>query len=440
MNIKTLHVQNFKNFEDKTLEFSKQFNLFIGDNGTGKSTLIDALAVAASTFLEGLDGVKARTIKPFEVRLTSFVSGQSYTQERQFPSMITASGEVLGQSLEWTRTREATHGRTTRKAAKRLQNLAKSAQEDVRAGKAITLPVVAQYTTARLWLERREQRDTDQQRSLFDVIESNPADRSRLAGYTDALEIATNRQRLLRWFAQQELASLQSKKPIAVFEAARKAMISCVEGCSALWFDVSRQDIIVTIHDRTLPWGMLSDGQRNMLTMVADIAHRMAVLNPHLLENATLETPGVVLIDELDLHLHPRWQRHVVEDLRKTFPSVQFFATSHSPFIVQSLRPGELIDLNETPGAAEYQDKSIEDIVELVMDVPLPQMSERKQDMLETAKKYYEVLEQARGVEGPELEGLKARLDELSTPFSEDPAYQAFLEMERVAALGKKAK
>jgi predicted ATP-binding protein involved in virulence len=171
-----------------------------------------------------------------------------------------------------------------------------------------------------------------------------------------------------------------------------------------------------------------------MLAMVADIAYRAALLNPHLGERAAEQTPGIVLIDELDLHLHPKWQRRVVEDLRTTFPQVQFVATTHSPFIIQSLRPGELINLEE-PTQSGPPSQSIEDIAEQVMGVEVPQRSERYQKMMEAAEEYYRVLQEARATTSPEQrESLKLRLDELSAPFSDNVAYHAFLRMEREAA------
>jgi len=79
--------------------------------------------------------------------------------------------------------------------------------------------------------------------------------------------------------------------------------------------------------------------------MVADIAFRMSLLNPQLKEKASLLTPGVVLIDELDLHLHPKWQWKIVEDLKRTFPKVQFIATTHAPIIISSCKNGEIINI-----------------------------------------------------------------------------------------------
>jgi predicted ATP-binding protein involved in virulence len=108
--------------------------------------------------------------------------------------------------------------------------------------------------------------------------------------------------------------------------------------------------------------------------MAADIAIRCATLNPQLGENAARETPGVVLIDEVDLHLHPRWQRRVVDDLLRSFPKIQFFGTTHSPFIIQSLRPieGVLLLNLDNPQAGDFTNKSVEDITEEVQGVELP--------------------------------------------------------------------
>ena len=83
---------------------------------------------------------------------------------------------------------------------------------------------------------------------------------------------------------------------------------------------------------RSLPFDFLSDGMRNFVAMMADIAHRCVLLNPQLQDRALTETSGVVLIDELDLHLHPAWQKKVLNSLLTIFPKIQFIITTHSPF------------------------------------------------------------------------------------------------------------
>ncbi len=86
----------------------------------------------------------------------------------------------------------------------------------------------------------------------------------------------------------------------------------------------------------------LSDGQLILLTLVGDLAKRVAILNPHLGHEGLRKTPGVVTIDELDLHLHPKWQRRIIHDLKNTFPSLQFIATTHSPQLIGEAHPDEI--------------------------------------------------------------------------------------------------
>ncbi len=83
----------------------------------------------------------------------------------------------------------------------------------------------------------------------------------------------------------------------------------------------------------------LSDGFRSILSMVADLAYRMVRLNPQLGEKAITNTPGVVLIDEIDMHLHPLWQQTVLLDMQRAFPQIQFIVTTHSPQVISSVPP-----------------------------------------------------------------------------------------------------
>jgi predicted ATP-binding protein involved in virulence len=89
---------------------------------------------------------------------------------------------------------------------------------------------------------------------------------------------------------------------------------------------------------------------------VAEIAWKAAILNPHLGADAAKKTPGIVLIDEVDLHLHPRWQHRVLRDLRTTFPEMQFIVTTHSPQIISTAEAGwlRILDGGEEPRLVEH--------------------------------------------------------------------------------------
>ena len=102
-----------------------------------------------------------------------------------------------------------------------------------------------------------------------------------------------------------------------------------------------------------------------VLSVIADIAKRLSMANPDSLN--PLEEEAVILIDELDLHLHPKWQKEIVADLKRTFPNSQFIVSTHSPFIVQSLDADELFDIKIMQYAEEegnYRGWSIEAIQE----------------------------------------------------------------------------
>jgi len=149
-----------------------------------------------------------------------------------------------------------------------------------------------------------------------------------------------------------------------------------------MWFDGERSELVLSIEGRAQPFGNLSAGQRMMLALVADIAIKAVTQNNYLVPEDTLarsngalpdvlaETPGVVLIDELDVHLHPRWQRRVATDLKSTFPKIQFVCTTHSPQVIGEVAPEEIRMLDEAAlGRAPAQSYGLDSnvILELVM-------------------------------------------------------------------------
>lgn len=120
--------------------------------------------------------------------------------------------------------------------------------------------------------------------------------------------------------------------------------------------------------------------------MIADIAYRMAVLNPFLLGSILEETPGIVLIDEIDLHLHPLWQQRILNDLRRIFPKVQFIVTTHAPSVIHSVKKENLLILADNaaayPPACEVYGSDANEILESVMGARkrLPEIQEMFQE------------------------------------------------------------
>lgn len=429
MYISSLVAKNFKGFSRFECQFPRPFSLLIGENASGKTSVLDALSVGLGALFLEMNGGKQRPILPSEIRRARVESGQTTNMEPQIPASVTCAGTLAGEALRWTRCKKRLEARTSRKQALALCEVAARLQDAVQRGEPVTLPVIAYFGTGRLWLQKRD-RDAADSRLI-----------SRLRGYIDCLDPASSPKLLFQWWAEREWEEYQRKEELLTLRAVKQAIQLCLSGegdtaqIQEVRYDARDNEVVARFGDgRTLLFSQLSDGYRNVLGMVADLSYRAAVLNPHLAADAAQKTPGVVLIDEIDLHLHPRWQRRVVGDLRRAFPALQFIATTHSPFIVQSVAPDEVINLDGR-ATLDQAERSIEDIAEHDMGVASPQRSARYRQMLEAARAYYTVLQDAKATAAPEERTrLKARLDELSLPFSDNPAYHAFLEMERITA------
>jgi len=337
MRIDDLTITNFDGFEHRTFSFSPQFTLLVGDNASGKTSVLDALAVAVGSWFLGLRGQEASPgITPDEVRMAAHPHLDSYTFEKQFPSRIECTGAVMGQRIRWARELQHEGGRTTTVNAKAISEVAADAEKRVRAGEDVTLPLICAYGTERLWFEKAHYA----RRAGADGTRRKP---SRLDGYRDSFNFTIQETALIDWIRDQTTASLQLQKDTVALSVVKGAITACVDGTEAVYYDGRYKDLVV-LRDQDGPQLLmnLSDGQRIMLTLVGDLAVRAAILNPHLANAALRETPGVVMIDELDLHLHPRWQRRVIHDLKATFPSLQFITTTHSPQLIGEAQPAEI--------------------------------------------------------------------------------------------------
>ena len=133
------------------------------------------------------------------------------------------------------------------------------------------------------------------------------------------------------------------------------------------------------------------------------------------------------MIDEIDLYLHPHWQKHVLQDLTTAFPMIQFIVSTHSPFIVQSLRAGQLVSFdNDVLTTGEPFRESLEDITSERMGLQQNTRSRRFNEMVEVASRLFEATDNGSA----NKEQLKDRLNEIEAEFSDDPAYLALIKTE----------
>lgn len=338
MTLETLIVRNFRCFADAQFEFRPQFNLLIGDNGSGKTSVLEAIAVGVASWFLGIPGYDSKTMENGHVRVRPVSFGDTTLLERQYPVSIACSGQVMDQFVHWSREVNGPNGSTRHAGAATLKALATEVQAKVRAGEGVSLPLIAYYSTKRLWVNPREVDRAD---------DNGPQEfRERFDGYRFSVDDRINVKELLTWLRRERYLALEAGADSLAFAAVKGAIVDCTDGCLHAEYSVKEQSMMLTFngHDE-LPFHLLSDGQRSMVAMVADLARKAVTLNPHLGISAPRETKGVVMIDEIDLHLHPRWQRKVVESLKRTFPLLQFFATTHSPQVIGETPPDEILIL-----------------------------------------------------------------------------------------------
>ena len=428
MRINRLTVRNFRNFTEKTIEFHPQFTVLVGDNGSGKTAVLDALRIGAGSYLLGIPSAHAPSIKREHVRREARRTGEFSTFEPVVPSEVHCEGNVHVTELCWHRKLASYKGRTTRIGLRDLRrNVDRRIQENE---PDMTFPLILSYDTSRLWIEPSM---TKQTRS---AVRSPLGKLSRFEAYRNCLHPATSSEFLRGWSKKMALIGLQERQELDSLQTVYSAIAGCVEGVERALYDFELDDIALDFEggDR-YPFSFLSDGHRSMTALAADIAMRCVQLNPHLKGDAPNGTDGVVLIDGLDLHLHPNWQRRIVGDLTSFFPKLQFVVTTHSPFIVQSLDRQGLVNLSEEGILEEKKEpRSVEDIAEEAMGVDVPQRSQLFLKKEAAAHKYYEILDRLDD-DHPDVVKAKQELDEIEGRFMDDPAFAAFLKLRRAAAV-----
>lgn len=425
MRINQLNIKNFRGYESLSVNFQSNFNLIIGDNGSGKTALLQALTIAMSGYFLGIRNVASKGILKNDVRIATY----EYSEEYQFPVEVGATGLINNTDFVWIRSLNGLgKSRTINKKAKEIQDYAAYMQSIVTSGIDINLPVLAYYATGRLFDEAKDMEGNK------NVEEDSKAKiSSRFRAYDKCLYSKSTYKQFQKWFRLKEIARIQKRSEDTALSLVQSAIINNIPNCKNIYYEFDPDKPpglkVETEDGRILPFTYLSDGTRNFIALISDIAYKAITLNPHLKEQALLETEGIVLIDELDLHLHPEWQRRIVKSLKETFPKVQFICTTHSPFIIQETETNELLIIKDNK-IREYNsgnNLSIEDIAEFYQDVENPQWSKKRQELYEIAPLYYDAVKN-----NTLTEDLKNKFEEVVLPFSNDTALFSVMKEEEI--------
>ena len=408
MKIKNITIKNFRCFEQLEVTFHSQMTVLIAANGGGKTSILDAVRIAVWPFVKGFDlgsqTGKSATIQIDDVRLEKQINDNMEPKEKTEVN-TTGVWDDNGQVKTWLQWRDSikkgTNSKGDTSTVELTNQYAKSMQKKVFEGKEqINLPLIAYLGTGRLWYQSRYSSEA------ADVVLSK-TEYSRTSGYLNCLSQGSSLKHFVDWYGwiyrsyrEEQIKALEQGyswgEPGSHFLQTIKAIqfaVNCLIEKQTGWKDIaysaSHEQQIVLTHPQhgTLPLERLSDGLRNMVAMVADLAYRCVKLNPHLGAEATIKTHGIVMIDEVDMFLHPSWQQSVIGSLQEAFPKIQFIVTTHSPQVLSTV-PKECIRVLGTnaegeniaamPLADSYGEPS-NDVLQAIMQVdPQPPVPEKR--------------------------------------------------------------
>lgn len=433
MRLTSIHLSNYRAHVNLRVDFGARFNLIAGVNGSGKTSLLMAVADSLAGLLShlaqsrlqvfgarifdddnfrhvGVESLNGRI--RFEPRM-AVLRLAGACEKGEFHSSLSGgfdSPVVEGNNPFTLLDRTADSAGLTRGA--------EGVQDQIPSGATTLMPVIAFYRASRRWSSKSA-----------DPIKAASIRPARADGYEGWKDAGLDSESLQTWVIAKSLERLervaQTGQRLHEIDDDELALVNMALNesfteFSGLRYDMQQKSLLVECAAENamgpIPFAYLSDGQRAVICLIADIARRMCLLNPQLGNRVTQQTPGVILIDELDVHLHPAWQRRIVNGLKAAFPKVQFMATSHSPQILGELRPEEIILLRQdeerldgvSHPAVSYGLDSSQVLAEIM---GAPQRNEEVQKRLDTLFAQIETgpLEQAR----KSLEDLKADIQDV---------------------------
>lgn len=322
MKIKSISLENYRGL--KAIEVHNlhpRLNLIIGGNGKGKTSFLDAIAATLHQYLVKRGGLKTKSSKKAHFTQTDINNGakecninvvvqegntntapskinvQLSRGESSPKTTVTPNGLSQFELPEWVIKYYESHRNTVTKPNKPKSN---SEVENI-----FDASFVKYYTFFDFmkWFIDQENYELREKSNLNNLSYQSAA----LEPLRGALK------QFYSGFLENKISNLHVKQ---------KQSIS----------DAGNYTIVVNKAEEEIELQQLSDGEKQLLLTIADLAYRLTILNPN--NNEVLSCPGIVLIDEMELHLHPSWQRKIVQSLTKTFPGLQFLITTHSPQII----------------------------------------------------------------------------------------------------------
>ena len=339
MYLEKVVLKNYRAIEDIEIDLTPGVNLLIGDNGAGKTSVLEGMAVALGGLFVNVPGVSTKNILKDDVRVAVETIGDTSTSITYFEPIIAGCSLKTcdGQEFSWNRVKEeltSSHTKIDDKGVcawmKKLTNQA-----------GTILPLMSFQSAARVWRVRRGDFGMELKKKLDD----------RRCGYIGCLDSAMDVKSIQQWCMKQEVIAFNKGKAVAEYELFKRIIatfmkeINEFEVYPQVYYSPQFGELAYRDGKEDMAISKLSAGYQSLLWMIMDLAYRVCLLNPELCDLTQIK--GVVLIDEIDMHLHPKWQWNIVKALKATFANVQFVIATHSPIVISSAKEANLILLDE---------------------------------------------------------------------------------------------
>ena len=442
MRINDITIKNFRGIENKSFPFNSKMNVVIGDNTTGKTTLLSAVEIALGAYLQELTLASgcSRNFKKSDF-VSKYSSSTKGFNLSEYKPEICVNAQVdtltydanlksfhsLKTNIPWTRTSSRNSRKNAGKLMDFVSQMEKYRREADDTGIISVLPLMLSFGADRL------------ESASYNGAEKTKARASRIEkAYKCALDQKVDFKGAFDWIYRYETEIKKNREFKGTDTAFLNALYDAIPALKEIVVDRKNNEFIAKIQmtkdpeSYWLSYNMMSAGFQSMINIVAEIAHRCIELNSFLGLDSVKKTPGIVLIDEIDLYLHPHWQQHILADLQAAFPEIQFIVTTHSPFIVQSVETQNVITLDGQNAPISPTNRGIEEILACEMGMQGMLRSDVYRTKQALARQYFELVK--AGKDGDmETEAVKKRLNELELEAGllHDPAYEAFLKLNR---------
>jgi len=481
MHLKSLNLTNLRQFDQRVIEFRSGFNLLIGKNGAGKTTVLRGVIAALGAAKSGgrrplmedddvrlgqrhaevLAVVRAPTNEDIEFycRKDLWRSAERSRNAQERPLLLVyPSNEATCSAMQVKRAKrmpglEASSLRRSEELIHDFEVESKEPWPDSSARRFGSSGRVRPFLRKALsafnpdfqeFYWRFEPYDcalvTDGARDGKSRLDEQTDRKARVAALRYFQEWALRRKRPYKWPDQSVLVidPLSYRTDERVLPDLREIWRSADLPSS----DLKRLEssplevrlsprIMIRKSGGSVRLSQLSDGEQRLFCIFVDIARQLSLANTG---RSFGRGEAIVLIDEIDVHLHPKWQRIIVPTLEELFPQCQFIATTHSPFVIQSLEPGRLISLdNGQEDIGDYSNQSIEDIVEGVQGVTMPQRAHRAEVFSTAVAEYVKIIRNPSSTKTA-VRRAEKKFREAAEPYAPDPGLNALLKLEAMAA------